>query len=130
MTIATNMAGRGTDIKVSPEALALGGLRVIMTERHDARRIDDQLAGRCARQGELGCFQAFLSLEDPLMTTARSVWLERYIEQLIMRRLGKPELLLLRKQRQMEGLHRQMRLDLLRTDKSERHLNAFTGGSE
>ncbi len=130
VTIATNMAGRGTDIKVSPEALALGGLHVIMTERHDARRIDDQLAGRCARQGEPGCFQAFLSLEDPLMTTARSLWLERYIEQLIMRRLGKPELLLLRKQRQMEGLHRQMRLDLLRTDTSERHLNAFTGGSE
>ncbi len=130
VTIATNMAGRGTDIKVSPEALALGGLHVIMTERHDARRIDDQLAGRCGRQGEPGCFQAFLSLEDPLMAAHRSSWLGRRIENFFMRRLGRPELLLLRRQRQIERLHRHMRMDLLRTDKSERHLNAFTGGSE
>jgi preprotein translocase subunit SecA len=101
-----------------------------MTERHDARRIDDQLAGRCARQGEPGCFQAFLSLEDPLMTSHPSPWFERYIDALIMQRSVKPEQLLIRKQRSVERLHRQMRLNLLRTDKSERQLNAFSGSSE
>lgn len=130
VTIATNMAGRGTDIKVAPEALALGGLHVIMTERHDARRIDDQLAGRCARQGEPGCFQAFLSLEDPLMTMQRPAWTEQKIVLPLVQRFGKPEQLFLRQQRRIEQLHRHMRLDLLRTDKSERHLNAFTGDGE
>jgi preprotein translocase subunit SecA len=130
VTIATNMAGRGTDIKIQPDALALGGLHVIMTERHDARRIDDQLAGRCARQGEPGCFQAFLSLEDPLMTSHRTSRIEQYIDKLVVMRFGKPEQLLLRKQRRLERLHRHMRLALLRTDKSERQLNAFTGAGE
>jgi preprotein translocase subunit SecA len=67
VTIATNMAGRGTDIKLGEGVEALGGLYVIGTERHESRRIDRQLRGRCARQGDAGLSKFFLSLEDDLM---------------------------------------------------------------
>lgn len=67
VTIATNMAGRGTDIKLSAEAKEAGGLKVIGTERHESRRIDDQLRGRSGRQGDPGDSRFFLSLEDDLL---------------------------------------------------------------
>ncbi|SFG50626.1 preprotein translocase subunit SecA [Oribacterium sp. WCC10] len=67
VTIATNMAGRGTDIKLDPESLAAGGLHIIGTERHESRRIDNQLRGRAGRQGDPGQSQFFISLEDDLM---------------------------------------------------------------
>lgn len=67
VTIATNMAGRGTDIKLGPGVAELGGLAVIGTERHESRRIDNQLRGRAGRQGDQGYSQFFLSLEDDLM---------------------------------------------------------------
>ena len=67
VTIATNMAGRGTDIKLTPETKALGGLFIIGTERHESRRIDNQLRGRSGRQGDPGKSKFFLSLEDDLM---------------------------------------------------------------
>ncbi len=67
VTIATNMAGRGTDIKLDDEARAAGGLKVIGTERHESRRIDNQLRGRSGRQGDPGESQFFLSLEDDLL---------------------------------------------------------------
>ncbi len=67
VTIATNMAGRGTDIKLDEEARALGGLRIIGTERHEARRIDNQLRGRSGRQGDPGESRFYISLEDDLM---------------------------------------------------------------
>ncbi|HFI0701887.1 TPA: preprotein translocase subunit SecA [Streptococcus suis] len=67
VTIATNMAGRGTDIKLGPGVLELGGLCVIGTERHESRRIDNQLRGRSGRQGDPGESQFYLSLEDDLM---------------------------------------------------------------
>jgi preprotein translocase subunit SecA len=67
VTIATNMAGRGTDIKLGPGVQDLGGLHVIGTERHEARRIDRQLRGRCARQGDPGSSRFYISLEDDLM---------------------------------------------------------------
>ena len=67
VTIATNMAGRGTDIKLSPEAKAAGGLAIIGTERHESRRVDRQLRGRSGRQGDPGSSQFFVSLEDDLM---------------------------------------------------------------
>jgi preprotein translocase subunit SecA len=67
VTIATNMAGRGTDIKLGDGVAQLGGLFVIGTERHEARRVDRQLRGRCARQGDPGCSKFFISLEDNLM---------------------------------------------------------------
>jgi preprotein translocase subunit SecA len=67
VTIATNMAGRGTDIKLSPESKAAGGLAIIGTERHESRRVDRQLRGRSGRQGDPGSSQFFVSLEDSLM---------------------------------------------------------------
>jgi len=67
VTIATNMAGRGTDIKLSPEVKAAGGLAIIGTERHDSRRVDRQLRGRSGRQGDPGSSQFYVSLEDNLM---------------------------------------------------------------
>ncbi len=67
VTIATNMAGRGTDIKLDDEAKALGGLRIIGTERHESRRIDNQLRGRAGRQGDPGESKFYISLEDDLM---------------------------------------------------------------
>ena len=67
VTIATNMAGRGTDIKLDEEALAAGGLYVIGSERHEARRIDNQLRGRSGRQGDPGISRFYISLEDDLM---------------------------------------------------------------
>lgn len=67
VTIATNMAGRGVDIKIDDEIRALGGLYIIGTERHESRRIDNQLRGRSGRQGDPGVSQFYLSLEDPLL---------------------------------------------------------------
>jgi len=67
ITIATNMAGRGTDIKLGPGVAEIGGLHVLGTERHEARRIDNQLRGRCGRQGDAGSSQFFLSFDDDLM---------------------------------------------------------------
>ncbi|MBQ6155582.1 MAG: preprotein translocase subunit SecA [Bacteroidales bacterium] len=67
VTIATNMAGRGTDIKLTPEVREKGGLAIIGTERHDSRRVDRQLRGRSGRQGDPGSSQFFVSLEDDLM---------------------------------------------------------------
>ena len=67
VTIATNMAGRGTDIKLSPEVKAAGGLAIIGTERHDSRRVDRQLRGRAGRQGDPGSSTFYVSLEDKLM---------------------------------------------------------------
>ena len=67
VTIATNMAGRGTDIKLTPESKAAGGLAIIGTERHESRRVDRQLRGRSGRQGDPGTTQFFVSLEDNLM---------------------------------------------------------------
>ncbi len=67
VTIATNMAGRGTDIKLTPESRQAGGLAIIGTERHESRRVDRQLRGRSGRQGDVGSSQFFVSLEDSLM---------------------------------------------------------------
>ncbi|MBX2941176.1 MAG: preprotein translocase subunit SecA [Cyclobacteriaceae bacterium] len=67
VTIATNMAGRGTDIKLSPESKAAGGLAILGTERHESRRVDRQLRGRAGRQGDPGSSQFYVSLEDNLM---------------------------------------------------------------
>lgn len=86
VTIATNMAGRGTDIKLSPEVRAAGGLAIIGTERHESRRVDRQLRGRAGRQGDPGSSQFFVSLEDDLMRLFSS---ERIIR--VMDRLGHQE---------------------------------------
>ncbi|MDW8381610.1 MAG: preprotein translocase subunit SecA [Verrucomicrobiota bacterium] len=82
ITIATNMAGRGTDIKLGPGVADLGGLHVIGTERHEARRIDRQLRGRCARQGDPGSSHFFISLEDDLMRLFGSDRIVKYMERM------------------------------------------------
>ena len=82
VTIATNMAGRGTDIKLGPGIPDLGGLHVLGTERHEARRIDRQLRGRCARQGDPGSSHFFISLEDDLMRLFGSDKIVKYMEKM------------------------------------------------
>ena len=82
VTIATNMAGRGTDIKLGDGVLEVGGLKIIGTERHESRRIDNQLRGRAGRQGDLGESRFFISLEDDLMRIFASERLEGIIEKL------------------------------------------------
>lgn len=82
VTIATNMAGRGTDIKLGPGVAGLGGLHIIGTERHEARRIDRQLRGRAGRQGDPGSSKFFLSLEDDLMRLFGSERISRVMEKL------------------------------------------------
>ena len=82
VTIATNMAGRGTDIKLGPGVADLGGLHVLATERHEARRIDRQLRGRCARQGDPGSSHFFIGLEDDLMRLFGSDKIVKYMEKM------------------------------------------------
>jgi len=82
VTIATNMAGRGVDIKVSDEVKALGGLYIIGTERHENRRIDNQLRGRSGRQGDAGTTQFYLSLEDTLLRIFGSDKIKSIMEKL------------------------------------------------
>ena len=82
VTIATNMAGRGTDIKLSPEVKAAGGLAIIGTERHESRRVDRQLRGRAGRQGDPGSSVFFVSLEDDLMRLFASDRLAHWMDKM------------------------------------------------
>lgn len=82
VTIATNMAGRGTDIKLGPGVVELGGLAVIGTERHESRRIDNQLRGRSGRQGDPGLSQFYLSLEDDLMLRFGSERIKNFLDRM------------------------------------------------
>ena len=82
VTIATNMAGRGTDIKLSPEVKAAGGLAIIGTERHESRRVDRQLRGRAGRQGDPGSSVFFVSLEDDLMRLFASERIAKVMDKL------------------------------------------------
>jgi preprotein translocase subunit SecA len=131
ITVATNMAGRGTDIHLADGVEELGGLHVIMMERHEARRIDDQLAGRSGRQGQPGCFQAILSLDDPLVDFAASRAL-RTLARATAPVLGEwPSRWLLRHaQRRAERVHAGMRKDLLKTDEKQSRTLAFSGRPE
>jgi len=81
VTIATNMAGRGTDIVLGEGVAEMGGLHIIATERHEARRIDNQLRGRAGRQGDPGSSKFFLSLEDDLMRVFAPEWAGRLLEK-------------------------------------------------
>lgn len=120
VTIATNMAGRGTDIRLADSVLLAGGLHVIGTELHTAGRIDRQLSGRCGRQGDPGTFQQFLSLEDEILPAAYG---DHRAEGLI-RRLARTSdatawVTALRKaQRRVEQEHFRQRQDLLGFDKA------------
>jgi preprotein translocase subunit SecA len=121
ITIATNMAGRGTDIKLEPGIEELGGLHVIATELHEARRIDRQLFGRCGRQGNPGSCEAIVSREDELAKVYST-------------RVGKTLAVanndLRMAQRAAERLHLRMRKDLLKADEKLESALAFSGRSE
>lgn len=89
VTIATNMAGRGTDIKLDDDARAAGGLKIIGTERHESRRIDNQLRGRSGRQGDVGESKFYISLEDDIMRLFASEKLMSIFNALGVRRMKK-----------------------------------------
>jgi preprotein translocase subunit SecA len=134
ITVATNMAGRGTDIRLGPGVSETGGLHVIATERHDARRIDRQLFGRCGRQGDPGSYEALLSLEDELVTVyARRPW--RWLASAAARP-GRPvapwigAYVFRRPQRRAGRLHSRMRRDLLKLDEQLESALAFSGRPE
>jgi preprotein translocase subunit SecA len=135
ITVATNMAGRGTDIALGPGVARKGGLYVIATERHDSGRIDRQLFGRCGRQGDPGTSEAILSLEDELVTTYAgrlSQWLGAAGLLILGRFMGKwAGLLLFRKgQHTAERLHARIRRDLLKMDEHMSDFLAFSGRTE
>ena len=133
VTIATNMAGRGTDIKLEKGVKEKGGLHVLLTERHEASRIDRQLAGRCGRQGDPGCFEAFLSIEDPIsfhekgMAKSLSSFFAKY---------GLPGWRWLgrygidRCQKKIEARHRKIRRQLFQMDEKTEDLLKFAGQSD
>lgn len=128
VTVATNMAGRGTDIKLAPGVAASGGLHVILSERHDSRRIDRQLAGRCGRQGDPGRVEAFLSLEDELMRPKDASLARRLARSLT--RFGLAGLAFRLRQRHIERIHARMRHDLLEADRNLGDLLSFSGRME
>jgi preprotein translocase subunit SecA len=131
ITVATNMAGRGTDIHLGSGVEERGGLHVVMTERHDARRIDLQLAGRSGRQGQPGSFEAILSLEDSLMDFSIGVALSHLANAAggsIGKRIG--HFASRYAQRRAERLHARMRMDLLRSDQWQNKTLAISGKRE
>lgn len=132
VTVATNMAGRGTDIRLGPDVVEAGGLRVLATELHDARRIDRQLFGRCGRQGDPGEYQLMASLEDELVEVYAPNWLVRPMKRIsnfpgasLLARL-----LLRWVQRRAEHYHAQIRRDLLTLDERREESLAFSGRRE
>jgi preprotein translocase subunit SecA len=131
ITVATNMAGRGTDIRLSSAALASGGLHVVMLEAHDSRRIDRQLAGRCSRQGQPGTFAPILSLQDALLEEALSRF-ERAMVAIGYELGGEPfaRWVMRHAQRKAERLHARMRRSLLRSDEVLDHALAFSDKSD
>ncbi|MDB1126131.1 preprotein translocase subunit SecA [Vibrio algarum] len=128
ITIATSMAGRGTDIKLTEEVDAQGGLHVIITGLHDSSRVDRQLRGRCARQGDKGSYEVMLSLEDNVLSARWASVLSK-IMYLPMFEGVKNRLLLLGIricQRRIERDHERVRKALLRSDESKKDLLSFT----
>jgi preprotein translocase subunit SecA len=130
ITVATNMAGRGTDIRLSEQAVSLGGLHVIISELHEAGRIDRQLGGRCGRQGDPGWISSHVSLEDDLIKRHGPHHL--LMARRLLGRTGlrwAPALAKLA-QAGAERLHARMRADLLRSDEWLGDAIAFVGEQE
>jgi len=130
ITIATNMAGRGTDIKLAEGVADFGGLHVILSERHDSARIDRQLAGRCARQGDPGHYEELLSLEDSIMAMAGGLTGTpvALLARLSPRLFG--ALALRVAQWRAERAHTRIRKELLKMDQKMGKTLAFSGSSE
>ena len=134
ITVATNMAGRGTDIQLGPGVAERGGLHVIATQRNEARRIDRQLFGRCGRQGDPGSFEAIFSLEDEREQAYYPAGVRRLMAR--MARPGAPikrwfgDLLTSLPQRAEERRHARIRRNLVRLEEYLEDLLAFTGPME
>jgi preprotein translocase subunit SecA len=134
ITVATNMAGRGTDIRLGPGVAERGGLHVIATQRNEARRIDRQLFGRCGRQGDPGSFEAILSLEDEREQAYYPAGIRRLAERMawpgapIKRRVG--DLLTYLPQRAEERRHARIRRNLVQLEEYLEDLLAFSGPME
>ena len=134
VTVATNMAGRGTDIELGAGVAEAGGLHVILTEYHDSRRIDRQLLGRCARQGDPGSCESFVALDDELFQT-QAPWLTR---RLLAWSASGPgglppwptELLRWISQGAAEARQRDVRLRTLQQDRQLGKILAFSGRGE
>ena len=131
ITVATNMAGRGTDILLAPGIAELGGLHVLATERHEARRIDRQLFGRGGRQGDPGSYQAIVSLEDELIRDLYGKSLVRLFssrKEALPNWLGK--LIVAVAQASAEHYHSHLRRELLKQDNNLSDMLAFGGRGE
>lgn len=130
ITVSTNMAGRGTDISLAEEVSASGGLHVILTEFHESSRVDRQLFGRCARQGQPGSVEAYICLQDELFTSYTPV-LQRMMIALFteLRILPTPLVSLLVRYAQARAEHKnsKIRLATLKQDKKMQRLLAFAG---
>lgn len=131
VTVATNMAGRGTDIKLPPGVADAGGLHVIGTERHENRRIDNQLVGRAGRQGDPGSAEFFVSIEDPLIKRYRPQKSARLAQKYA--ELKKPltgatiRRFFRNVQRSIERQHRKIRFDLIKYDRERTKYNRQIG---
>ncbi len=132
VTVATQMAGRGTDIKLEEAIEARGGLHVILTQHYDAARIDRQLAGRCARMGDRGSTETLLSLEHVDSRNVDLRWLARSIVPFSGSPIGAAaaRALLRLNQRRIEDHHARVRRAVFRQDERERELLALSGRSE
>jgi preprotein translocase subunit SecA len=134
ITVATNMAGRGTDIRLAPGIADIGGLHVLATERHDARRIDRQLFGRGGRQGDPGSFQSIVSLEDEVVQNIFGAQIARLSRRIWRGQRAVPiwfgATLVGIAQRIAERRYARVRSGLLRIDDQQSDLLAFTGSAE
>lgn len=131
ITVATNMAGRGTDIKLEREVKDLGGLHVILMERFEAGRVDRQLAGRCARQGDPGSYQEILCVEDIESTHHDLNGMVAVVSRILGTRYGLGRWFgawaIRVSQKRLEKRHEKMRITMLKQDEQQRELLAFTG---
>ncbi|MFW5425907.1 MAG: DEAD/DEAH box helicase [Methylophagaceae bacterium] len=134
ITVATNMAGRGTDISLGEGVTDLGGLHVISTDRNDARRIDRQLYGRCARQGDPGSAEGYMSLEDSNIVDYYPSFILKLLALTTLKNRPLPKwlgrIILSLPQKQMESRHFKLRHLLMKQDKNQAKLMAFTGRME
>ena len=139
ITVATNMAGRGTDIKLDAASEAAGGLHVICCEKNDSRRIDRQLVGRCSRQGDPGSYTVICSLEDDAVLkyfSSFTQFLQRYRNKRqlppgsVVRPYWLASALIYIPQRVIEYYHRQIRKSMMKIDENRESMLAFTGESE